>query len=127
MIMKKTQLPETLPLTEAALPLAMAMDNLCLSQDASRLSPVSRTKWLHKVLRKAPVDVPTVPVVSKAIGWKMCDSEMFLYLAFFLTSAAFAPAPGAKEHGIKLESAKVSTMVASQMRYQPSYHWKRVP
>ena len=31
----------------------------------------------------------------------MCESEMFLYLAFFLTSAAFAPAPGAKEHGIR--------------------------
>ena len=56
----------------------------------------------------------------------MCVSDIFEYLAFFRISAASAPAPGAKEHGIKFESAYVATMVASQTRQRPSFHGKRV-
>ena len=64
-------------------------------------------------------------MVSKAIGWKMCVSEMLVYFAFFLSSAALAPAPGVMEHEIKLVSEKVFTIIASQTKHRPSFHWKR--
>ena len=64
---------------------------------------------------------PKAPDVSTADGRKMFDLERRLYLAFFLSSAWLATALASLVACMMWEAAKVSTHVASQMRFRPVF------
>ena len=82
--------------TEAALPLATAMETLCESQTVSRLSPLRAVSRRPSSFMRPAAAGPRTPDVSTAKGTKTYRSQRAAYRVRLRSSAQRAALPGFK-------------------------------